>query len=216
MKFPHAYKGVLKLFVAEIISIAAAVVGLVTAILANIPNLNIAAPAALGTVSIVALIVAFVLQLIGLIQASRDEYNFRAALFVVIVAIVLSIVNSVLTALPDQNTALTLVEAFLEAFSKVASIIVIVLVLGGIANLAEKLHNSEMAEKGHTLVFWVVLLFAISVLFGLFPNFFVFNPVGDGWSIFFTIITILAAVIELVVYINVLVYLYKATKMLKK
>lgn len=221
MRFPHAYKGVKKLFIVEIISIISGLIGLTAAILAVVGanNENGALVAAAGTIALVsgiALIVAFVLQLVGLIQAGKDESSFRIALWVILIAIVLSIVTNVLVALPqDPNGALTLVSSILSAVASVANVIVTIYILSGITILANELKDSAMAAKGKLLVNVVTVLFVISIALSLLPRIFV-NGVPTPFTAMFDIFSIAAAVIEVCVYIAILIYYYFAIKMLKK
>ena len=217
MKFENAYKGVKKLFVVQIIEIAAALLALIGAIIATInvaSEANLAAGGIIITISSIALIVGFVFTLIGLIQAGRDDSHFKTGLWVILIAIVLGIVAAILRAIPDVVPVVITIANILDALSTASSIVVLVLTLFGISSLASQLGNEEMAERGSSLVNWVIILLAASVILSLVPTFFLVvpNPIGIMFSFF----AIVAAVIELFVYIGILIYYIHAIEMLGK
>ena len=218
MRFPHAYKGVTKLFIAEVITIIATLVGLTSAIVAviNIDNTAVAATlSALAIVSGVALIVAFVLELIGLLQGKADEDRFRSAFFAIIFAIIFSVAATIIGSLNLGNGG-AIAANVLSTLATIISVFVSVLILLGLSNLADRLGNQPMVEKGHRLINWVIILFIVSTLLGLFPNFFYSLATEQVWAVIFSVFAIVALVIEVLVYINIVIYLYRSMKMLKK
>ena len=217
MKFVNAYKGVKKLFVVEIIQIAAALVLLIGAIIAAVnvtSGANLVAGGTLISISGIALIVAFILTLIGLIQAGRDESHFKTGLWVIIIAIVLGAVSSILRMIPNVPPVVVTIANILDAISSASSLAVLILTLFGISGIASQLGNEEMAQRGIVLSNWIVILFGVSILLGLIPTFFlnVANPI----SIMFAFFAIAASALELVVYVLILIYYIDAIKMLEK
>ena len=217
MKFENAYKGVKKLFVVQIIEIAAALLALIGAIIATInvtSDANLTAGGIIITISSIALIVGFVFTLIGLIQAGRDDSHFKTGLWVILISIVLEIVATILRGIPDVAPVVITIANILDALATASSIVVLVLTLFGISSLASQLGNEEMAERGTSLVNWVIILLAASVILSLVPTFFLVvpNPIGIMFSFF----AIVASVIELFVYIGILIYYIHAIEMLGK
>lgn len=217
MKFENAYKGVKKLFVVQIIEIAAALLALIGAIIATInvtSDANLTAGGIIITISSIALIVGFVFTLIGLIQAGRDDSHFKTGLWVILISIVLEIVATILRGIPDVAPVVITIANILDALATASSIVVLVLTLFGISSLASQLGNEEMAERGSSLVNWVIILLAASVILSLVPTFFLVvpNPIGIMFSFF----AIVASVIELFVYIGILIYYIHAIEMLGK
>lgn len=217
MKFENAYKGVKKLFVVQIIEIAAALLALIGAIIATInvtSDANLTAGGIIITISSIALIVGFVFTLIGLIQAGRDDSHFKTGLWVILISIVLEIVATILRAIPDVASVVITIANILDALATASSIVVLVLTLFGISSIASQLGNEEMAERGSSLVNWVIILLAASVILSLVPTFFLVvpNPIGIMFSFF----AIVASVIELFVYIGILIYYIHAIEMLGK
>lgn len=217
MKFENAYKGVKKLFVVQIIEIAAALLALIGAIIATVnvtSDANLTAGGIIITISSIALIVGFVFTLIGLIQAGRDDSHFKTGLWVILISIVLEIVATILRGIPDVAPVVITIANILDALATASSIVVLVLTLFGISSLASQLGNEEMAERGSSLVNWVIILLAASVILSLVPTFFLVvpNPIGIMFSFF----AIVASVIELFVYIGILIYYIHAIEMLGK
>ena len=212
MKFPNAYTGVKKLFVAELVSIIAALGLFISAVL-----LALGAAAAAGVLALIAgiaLIVAFIIQLVGLYQGGNDEIQIKKAFWFAIVSLILSVVVSVLGRL-SGGEALKVVSSILEAGVTGFQVAASYLILAGISTLADKLSNERMARQGKTLATLVIVFFLIKLVFNFYPTF-----VGSGAPAFFTtlitVTSIIAALVELVVYIITFIYYYKATKMLEK
>lgn len=217
MQFPSAHKGVKKLFIAELIAIAAGLLALVAAVLAVVGIKNEGVLVAAGSITIVstfALIVMLVLQLVGLFQGGKDSLQIKYAFFIALGGLVLSIVLAVLRLLP-ANSGLAIAIGVIGPLVDIATVLALAYTLLGIAELAAKLNDEPMARRGKFLAFVVVILFAISVVLNLFSNFFVNN--APSWAVtMIAIFGIVAAVVELVAYILTVIYYGRATKMLKK
>lgn len=220
MKFPSAYKAVKKLFIAEILSIAVSVVALVAGVLAivGVANPNGSALISAGTLALVsalAMIAVFVLQLVAMIQGGKDADGFKTALWVTLIAIGVSIASGVLQSI-EATKGLTVLISVLNAFVDVAHVIVIYVVLTTIAELASALKNETVAEKGRRLAFYVILMFAASILLSLVPSFFNADKLPDFVKVMFAVFALVAAVIELLIYINILVFYKRSLRTLKK
>lgn len=214
MKFPNAYKGVKKLFIAEICSIIAALFAVVVTIIVqafnkNLPAAASAAVAAIGGVAAVIAIVAFIIQLVGLIQAGKDEDGFRMGFWIVIFMIILGVVSGVLNTLGVNPLIGSIFEVVIDA----AGLVLIVFILGGISSLANSLGNTEMAEKGKRLSNYVILLYVLFIVLNIVVL--IFNNIGPSLAAFILAIALASTVIEIVVYICIIVYEYKAVKMLE-
>ena len=217
MQFPSAHKGVKKLFIAELIAIAAGILTLVAAVLAVVGIKNEGVLVAAGSITVVstfALIVVLILQLVGLFQGGKDSLQIKYAFFISLGGLVLSIVLAVLRLLPANN-GLAIAIGVIGPLVDIATVLALAYTLLGIAELAAKLNDEPMARRGKTLAFVVVILFAISVVLNLFSSFFANN--APSWAvILIAIFGIVTAVVELVAYILTVVYYGRATKMLKK
>ncbi len=216
MQFPHAQKGVSKLFWAEIIAIVYGLLAIVGAILVAAANGDSESGLAIAGGSIVLVggviaIVTFILQLIGLIQGSKDNLCFKIALFIVIFSIVASIVKVILEKYaPNLDIVITILEVFIG----VSAVLVMVYVITGVSVMAEKVGDDRLAGKGRFLCTVICGLYFVSIILGIFELFFK-NP-NEGVVIMLRVFAIVAAVFQLVVYIMYLTYLSAARKTLKK
>ena len=217
MRFPNAFRGVKKIWLAELLMLLAAIVGivLIVVIAANsslvgeevIVNEDaVKTPAAiLGIGTALIALVAFVLNLLGLINARKDDSAFSIALFVTLLGIVASVISSIWSGnqglVKWMDTVLTICSMFASYY-----------VLTGIANLAEQFPDEAtkaLALKSRTLVEGT---FCATAIFKLIISIF---KIQDGSTIY-TILSIVALVLELVSYVLYLRALSKGKKMLAK
>ena len=217
MRFSNAFRGVKKIWLAELLMLLAAIVGivLIVVIAANsslvgeevIVNENaVKTPAAiLGIGTALIALVAFVLNLLGLINARKDDSAFSIALLVTLLGIVASVISSIWSGnqglVKWMDTVLTICSMFASYY-----------VLTGIANLAEQFPDEAtkaLALKSRTLVEGT---FCATAIFKLIISIF---KIQDGSTIY-TILSIVALVLELVSYVLYLRALSKGKKMLAK
>ena len=216
MRFPNAFRGIKKIWLAELLMLLAAVVGIIMVIVMAtngtmvgediIINESVKTPIAiLGIVTAVIALVAFILNLVGLINANNDDPAFRIALLVTILGIVASAISAIWSNNETLNkwmdTALTICSLFASYY-----------VLTGIANLAEKMSDAAtkaLALKSRTLVEGS---FCATALFKLIISIF---KIQSGSTIS-TILAVIALLLELVSYILYLRALAKGRKMLAR
>ena len=214
MRFPNAFRGIKKIWLAELLMLLAAIVGIVIVIVAAmngsmvgediVINEGVKTPiAVLGIVTAVIALVAFILNLVGLINANNDDSAFRIALLVTILGVVASAISAIWSNNETLNkwmdTAITICSMFASYY-----------VLTGIANLAEKMSDAAtkaLALKSRTLVEGS---FCATALFKLIISIF---KIQDGSTIS-TILAVVALLLELVSYILYLRALSKGKKML--
>ena len=214
MRFPNAYRGVKKIWLAEMLMLLAAIVGIVIVIVAAMNGTMVGEDivisegvktpiAVLGIVTAVILLIGFILNLVGLINANNDDSAFRIALLVTILGVVASAISAIWSNNETLNkwmdTAITICSMFASYY-----------VLTGIANLAEKMSDAAtkaLALKSRTLVEGS---FCATALFKLIISIF---KIQDGSTIS-TILAVVALLLELVSYILYLRALSKGKKML--
>ena len=214
MRFPNAYRGVKKIWLAEMLMLLAAIVGIIMVIVMAtngtmvgediVINEGVKTPiAVLGIVTAVILLIGFILNLVGLINANNDDSAFRIALLVTILGVVASAISAIWSNNETLNkwmdTAITICSMFASYY-----------VLTGIANLAEKMSDAAtkaLALKARTLVEGS---FCATALFKLIISIF---KIQDGSTIS-TILAVVALLLELVSYILYLRALSKGKKML--
>lgn len=222
MKFPNAANGVKKIFTAEILSLISGIcmfvmiVLLVVALAAAKAVSGGADGAAAGAVasgagtlvfgigSGVLAIIAFILNIVGISKASKDEESFRMALFAVIGGIILSVIG---TAFNNVNGY---VSSIMQALQVVADLLALLYVIQGIRYLSLKLNRPDIDQKGQNLfkiIFIVLVLQFIArivvIIFG-----------GMAASITAAIIALIAVILSVIEYILYLAFLAKAKKML--
>ena len=214
MTFPHAAKGINKIFTAEILALIAfvfsgiATVGaVITAnILANDSNADIAAAAIVllvfGIIAGVLAIVSVIIKFIGIFNASRDERAFKSVIYLTIINLGVAILAACFSGIPFFNNLSNIVTDLVE-------FIVSLLIILGIGKLALQLNNPEIIQKCGTLfrlILWIGLL-------SLFMRFFsIFLPSQAAYVIIL-ILSILSIVLSVVQYILYLSLLVKAKKM---
>lgn len=217
MKFPNAYKGVKKLFVAEIIGIIACFVMAVAAVLMTVGLNNEPVLIASSTVALVgsiALLVVFIISLVGLYQGGDDEPQIKVAFYLTLVTVGLSLLATVFSAITKVSGLVT-ASKYIAITADVAAVIALEYTLLGIAELSKKCGDEKMARLGKTLTWCVLLLYILSVVMNLYGTILA-NNVQQWVKITVSVAAIVASIAELVVYVLIVVYYGRATKMLKK
>ena len=204
MRFPNAYKGVKKLFTAEILGIVSTVLLVIVAAIAlagGSGDIAEGESAAIGTVAgvigIIALILGIiyvVINLVGLSQCSKDEKAFKTAF---IFAIIQLIVTCFSGALDDKMS-------FIDLLVKLCTIIVFIYTIQGISNLAKKYGNENMVSLGNKIIILQLILIIVSAILDILPK----GTTGN-------IATTVSSVLDVVIFVVYLVYLSRAKKMLE-
>ncbi len=213
MRFPNAYKGVSKLFLAEILMLIGSIVAIIASVLllaaysASSGGSVDGALATMGGSSIALLaagvvtIIAFILNLVGLVQAKKDDDGFKLALIFTLICIALSIVSSILTSINPY------MSGWLEFVGTIFELCVFEYVVIGIMSLSNQLGDQKMASFGAKIRMLISILYIVLLIIRLFGN---INVTFAG------VVGIVGAILELVMYIGYLIYLAKAKKMLSK
>ena len=221
--FKNAYEGIKKIFTAEIIMLIASIVALVGAIatITADPNavkdaLNNASGTSLPTsvviLGIVALafgicaLVAFILNLVGLVQAKKDEANFNTALLLTIAGIVVSILSGIFS----KNESVT---SFLNTAVELAYLLATMFIVYGIISLAKQLKNTPVETKGNRLLKLIVIVYGVGIAAKLLSSIFTaakLDPIIIG------IVGIISALLTVVSHLIYISLLSDAKKMLAK
>ena len=221
MKFPNAHNGVKKIFTAEILSLIGTVALIIAAILALTAGAMVESGAAdsavdetvgmvaglavVGLAGTILMLVAFILNLVGIISAKKDEESFNTALIFVIVGIAASLFSGIFS----KNA---LVGDFTRIITNFAEMLVAYYVVQGIMNLAVRLQDTEMFERGNQVRMYLMIAYCVPILMHLISTILSMNTdsvLSEGLDLF-------ASVLSLVVYVIYLGYLSKARKMLEK
>ena len=210
MRFPNAYEGVSKIFLAEILSLVSSLVivagvGLAlggAATFYNGGSIDVAGGLAVGGIvvtlgGLVLPIIGSILQIVGLGQARKDERKcFKTAFIAAIIALVASCASAFTTGIDWLTTVLTLVAGFANIFAFAFTIY-------GITELAGLMKRQDMVILGNKIVWMVAIIYIMSFIAKVLPL-----------AQFGTVLLIASGILAIVAYIVFLVYLYKGKKML--
>ena len=220
MRFPNAFSGVKKIWLAEILMLLAAVLSIVIIVIAAtgatlsevdgsetiiITDGLLAVIGGVGIAAALVMLVAFVLNMVGLINARKDEDSFSKALLFTC----LGIVAGVVSAIWSDNTRLV---KSMETCTSLCNLFASYYVLTGIANLADQMPDPETKSivlKSRTLLEFTFCATAI------FKLIIVLFYVQTG-STFYTILGLIALVLEMVSYVLYLRALSKGKSMLAR
>ena len=221
MKFPNAAKGVKKIFNAEIISLIAALIGGAGLILGligasketgeSVGTTLLAVSGALLIVSGIALLVAGIMNIVGFIQAAKDEEGIKRA---VLCAVFSALFAFVAAFFENQTGFLGGLGTVLSSIATVLNMLVALFMIGGLMNLSAKCNRPDMVKRGHSILttivvsYLITLALALSILirFGAYTSSFGAGVINwlSGLSALFTVF----------IYVLELIYLAKAKKML--
>jgi hypothetical protein len=215
MQFPNAYKGVKKIYLAELLMLAVAVLGIAIVVIlvaggmaadGNIDRLNLteeqaAIVAGLGLAVSLLMIIGFILMLVGVINAKKDDSNFRIALYAILLGILFAVINALL------SKQYPVIERWLSLATSICSLFSTYFILSGIGSLAERMGDAPvkaLADKArNVLCFTFSASYILKLIQGFLNN-----------STFSQIINLVGLVLEIVSYIYFLIVLAKGRKML--
>ena len=208
MQFPNALEGVKKIYKAEIIALIGAIVGFVAALLGLIgaQSGSVGGLAGAGVLIIamsVLFIIAFIMNIVGLNKAKPDEVNFKNALYMVFVGIVLSIVVG-------ATQEGTLIHTLGESLSNICNLLVNYLVATALLNLANRLGDAAVAQKAKSVRTLLTIVWVIAL---------VLQVLGDAFTskagTIAVVLALIASIVEIIAYIVYLGLLSKARGMLE-
>ena len=221
MTVTKAYKGIKKLFVAGILSLAGSVCGWL-AIVPGILGISAVFQGSIGgffaggivtllllLASLLLPIIAYILKLIGLEQARSDEPRFYQGFLFALLALILILLQTFFAAVNIGDAA---VEGVINTTCGILDITVSVCAIYGIQALARRLEDYKMAHSGASLVRYITVFYAASLfatlLMALFGSDFLI-------AILAGLLSFITSILNLIYYIVFLVYLGRAKKMLK-
>ncbi len=221
MKFPNAAKGVKRIFTAEVLNLIATICLAVAAVLIVVAVASgkfvsgrtsdaLFGGSMLGAILfalawLVLTIIGFIMKLVGIINASKDEASFKSALVFLIVSIVASIVSSVLM-MNNVNTAGNL----LYTFAQLVEVFITIFVIAGGVKLADRLNRGDVGSKGTNVLKIIIVVNVLMLIANLVSSF----MGGIAASVVSGVLLIVALVLEIVQYFLYLSFLNKAKKML--
>ena len=215
MRFPNAYKGVSRIYLAEILSLVAAILGIVSAIVV-LAGAGAAATGSGGVgaglaisgslflvVTAVLMLASFIINIIGVGNASEDEPAFKTAMIFIVVGILCSIIGGIFAGNEVINSIATIV-------SRVSEILVFWFCIKGISNLAAALGGSSVYEGADSLAKLIFGVYAVVIILTLVTAF-------VSLPVFLTsIISIVTSVCMIAAYFMYLSLLSRAKRMLSE
>ena len=209
MRFPDAHAGIKKIFTAEILALIAILLAGIGTIAAAVAAAGVAAQengvaaVSVGGMAIALLaagiiaIIAFIMNLVGLAQAGKDEKQYIHTAFIcTIIGLICSVIATVLSA--------STFGSILKTVSDVMSIISILFVCKGIMVLAEQLNDEGVASFANKAQWLIAIVYAVGVIVSVLP---VSKAVA--------VIAVIAVILKLVSVICYLVLLARAKTMLQ-
>ena len=218
MRYPNAAKGIKKIWIAEILGILATVLAVVLVIMVSASHIDtsmsgeeaaqaletakIAGPVvAFGVVMMLVMLVSYILNLIGILNASKDDVGFKNALWVLLASIAFGIGAAIL-----QNSNPRAAH-WLQVPSTLFELVVTIYVLDGIANLARNLGKNDIVDLSKQCRTWLMCALVLSSAAEAFV------ALGTQGSVLNTTSGVAAGLLQIVGYVIYLRVLNKARQM---
>lgn len=201
MAHENARVGFKNLFTAEVLIIVASVIDIVGLLLALIPALGLVLYGVVVIISVILAVIAFILQLVGLSKAGKDEPMIKSAFTAVIIGLIVTLILPAvgsLTQITWFNTAADFVNSLISLF-------VTHHVLFGGANLNSSL--SDKASSTWKLYLVTILISLIIVLIAIIVSAVGLATIG---SIIAVVLGIVYTVLEIIAYIKYVSFLNTA------
>ena len=220
MRFPNACKGLKKIFFAELISLIALVPYAVSLVLIQfLPeeidknNAEMLPAEVVGTIlsilSLVMMTVAYVLNVIGYVTASKDNESFKKAMLLTVAGMVLTVVSGIME---NANGNPILTNTF-DSMENILDLLITLMTISGIVTLSVTYGNLRMVESGKALF---KFLFAI-YLPTLIAYVFVYLLRNTRSAAFLAVtVTFISFALNTVYSLLYLRYLYRAVNMLEE
>jgi hypothetical protein len=215
MKFPNAAKGISKIFTSEILALIATIATGVATILAAVmyasAKTNSTAGAAasgigmlvLGLGASVLLVIALILQIVGVVQTSRDEDSFKMIIYLTIFTLIVAVVAAIFS-------RVAFLYNIANAVSAIGGFVTTLLIILGIGNLGVQVGNDEVIDKCSSQ-FKLILGIGIVALLARFFCIFLPTVPAQGIVIALAVVALVLSVIQYILYLSLL---SKAKKML--
>ncbi len=205
--YPNAKSGIGKLLVAEIIALSVAVVTILTALLAllAISQLNqnlLAVAGVLGIIVGLAALVCLIVRIIGLIDAGKDEKAFKTALYCVLGALGIAVLNFILGLAKVPSIVTTIFGVIQNALTLLCAVYCIF----GVRNLANQVNRPDVADFSRIALYCVcgaqVFGIILSLVSGFIPG------------VASQVMSLISAIVALVAEVVFIMLLGKGKKML--
>ncbi len=210
MRFPNGFDGVKKLWLAELLGIIGSILVLISSgvmvggLAAGSGNAfagGLFATLGSGLVTGILAIISYILMVLGINAAKKDEpgtTNFSTALICVIVALAVSVLSSFISGT---------IGTILGIIGKIATIGITFFVIKGIQSFANAMGDAATSKLGNTVMMLFICAQVVAIILSIIGG-------SDAFSVIFWTMSLISTILSIVAYIMYLVYLNKAKKML--
>ena len=219
MQFPNAAKGIKRIYTAEILKLIGYICLFLAAVVAIVSLATTADDTTSGSAEslsmgglvgavVLALVVgvlmitAFIMNLVGYINARNDNENFKTALVFLIVGIAFSVISVFIL-----NNGL---GSILYSLSTLSETLATIFAITGTMQLATQLGRADISHKGSTVLKLIIVAECISFVVSFISTFFR----GDTTSIISFVLFLGSLLLSFIRYILFLSFLSKSKKML--
>ena len=208
MKYENARRGLGKIFAGEVVSIIASVIGIIATVIMVVRGTALQTDgAAINTTDIVSVLslisavvlaaIAFILNLIGVIGASKDDEGFKNALIMLVIGIVASMVSTFL-ATKHPN-----ISGYLSSLSEICQLFVFYYVICGCLNIAEAKRNDSLAASCRRARIIILVIWVISLVLNFLSKNNSKNETVGTITLILTIVGGVATIISYIIYLSV-------------
>ncbi len=220
MRFPNACKGLKKIFFAELISLIALVPYAVSLVLIQFlpeeidKNNAEMLPAEvvvtiLSILSLVMMTVAYVLNVIGYVTASKDNESFKKAMLLTIAGMVLTVVSGIME---NANGNPILTNTF-DSMENILDLLITLMTISGIVTLSVTYGNLRMVESGKALFKFLFAIYLPTLIAYVFV--YLLRNTRSA-AILAVTVTFISFALNTVYSLLYLRYLYRAVNMLEE
>ena len=220
MRFPNACKGLKKIFFAELISLIALVPYAVSLVLVqflpeeiNKNNAEILPAEVVVTIlsilSLVMMTVAYVLNVIGYVTASKDNESFKKAMLLTIAGMVLTVVSGIME---NANGNPILTNTF-DSMENILDLLITLMTISGIVTLSVTYGDLRMVESGKALFKFLFAIYLPTLIAYVFV--YLLRNTRSA-AILAVTVTFISFALNTVYSLLYLRYLYRAVNMLQE
>ncbi len=220
MRFPNACKGLKKIFFAELISLIALVPYAVSLVLVQfLPeeidknNAEILPAEVVVTIlsilSLVMMTVAYVLNVIGYVTASKDNESFKKAMLLTIAGMVLTVVSGIME---NANGNPILTNTF-DSMENILDLLITLMTISGIVTLSVTYGDLRMVESGKALFKFLFAIYLPTLIAYVFV--YLLRNTRSA-AILAVTVTFISFALNTVYSLLYLRYLYRAVNMLEE
>ncbi|MBQ1309773.1 MAG: hypothetical protein II118_05085 [Ruminococcus sp.] len=220
MRFPNACKGLKKIFFAELISLIALVPYAVSLVLIQFlpeeidKNNAEMLPAEvvvtiLSILSLVMMTVAYVLNVIGYVTASKDNESFKKAMLLTIAGMVLTVVSGIME---NANGNPILTNTF-DSMENILDLLITLMTISGIVTLSVTYGDLRMVESGKALFKFLFAIYLPTLIAYVFV--YLLRNTRSA-AILAVTVTFISFALNTVYSLLYLRYLYRAVNMLEE